>query len=220
MALSRSVSETLLSAAQVRGVVIETPEDSPNPHAGPDPIEGPAGSAPRTSTTHLEASELGVPARWLVLGVATAGGAGYAPGAPGTFGSAVGVLVFAVLAGLGLPLFILTTIALTALGIWASDHAERIFGKKDDGRIVIDEVAGQLMVLAPLLVMLPPAEIRNPLWLVTGFVLFRVFDIWKPGPARWAERNFQGGAGVVLDDVVAGCFGALVMSAALALGAG
>jgi len=186
----------LLGVAHIRGMAIETPEVTP-----------------RSSRANLEASELGAPARWFVLAVATAGGAGYVPGAPGTFGSVVGVLVFAALAGLGLPLFLLTTAALTILGIWASDHAERIFGKKDDGRIVIDEVAGQLIVLAPLLVMVPIGEIRSPLWLVTGFVLFRVFDIWKPGPARWAERNFKGGAGVVLDDVVAGCFGALVLGA-------
>jgi len=81
---------------------------------------------------------------------------------------------------------------------------------------VIDEVAGQLIVLAPLLVLAPPEEFLSPFWLVTGFVLFRVFDIWKPGPARWAERNFKGGAGVVLDDVVAGCFGAVVFSVMLA----
>jgi phosphatidylglycerophosphatase A len=188
----------LLGVAQVRGVVIETPEVTPP-----------------SSPANLEASDLGAPARWFTLAIATAGGVGFVPGAPGTCGSVVGVLVFAALAGLGLPLFLLTTAALTILGIWASDHAERIFGKKDDGRIVIDEVAGQLIVLAPLLVMAPSEEIRNPLWLVTGFVLFRVFDIWKPGPVRWAERNFKGGAGVVLDDVVAGCFGALALGATL-----
>ena len=203
---------TSLSAVQVREVVIETSEDTR------DPIEGPTGSA-GSSPGSPETSELSVPVRWLVLVIATAGGAGYGPFAPGTFGSMVGVLLFLALAGLGLPLFLLTTAAITVLGIWASDHAERIFGKKDDGRIVIDEVAGQLIVLAPLLVLVPPGEIHNPLWLVTGFVLFRVFDIWKPGPARWAERNFRGGAGVVLDDVVAGCFGALVLSAVLALAA-
>ena len=214
---ARPVFGTLLVAAHARGVVIETPEDIREPIA--DPIEGPAGSARRSSTVHLEASELSAPVRGFVLAVATAGGAGYAPGAPGTLGSVVGVLVFVALAGLGLPLFLLTTASLTALGIWASDHAERIFGKKDDGRIVIDEVAGQLIVLAPLLLLAPVEEIRSPLWLVTGFVLFRVFDIWKPVPARWAERNFQGGAGVVLDDVVSGCFGALVLSALLGLSA-
>ena len=53
---------------------------------------------------------------------------------------------------------------------------------------------------------------------MTGFVVFRVFDIWKPGPARWAERNLRGGMGVVMDDVIAGFFGALVMAAAIAVG--
>jgi len=192
-------------------VVIQTSED----------VRAPEGGTPEDTRVaeSLGATELGAPARGFVLAIATAGGAGYVPGAPGTVGSMVGVLVFVALAGFGFPLFALTTASLTILGIWVSDHAERIFGKKDDGRIVIDEVAGQLIVLAPLLVLAPPEKFLSPLWLVTGFVLFRVFDIWKPGPARWAERNFKGGAGVVLDDVVAGCFGALVFSAVLVFSA-
>ena len=88
------------------------------------------------------------------------------------------------------------------------------FGCKDDGRIVIDEVVGQLLTLAPLLV--AGAEHSLP-WLVTGFVAFRVFDIWKPGPVRWAERRFRGGVGVMMDDVVAGVLGAGVLGAALGL---
>ncbi|MCH2172167.1 phosphatidylglycerophosphatase A [Myxococcota bacterium] len=150
-----------------------------------------------------------------MLAIATGGGAGYAPWAPGTVGSAVGVLVYLGLASLGFPLYLLTTLAITALGIWASDASERILGRKDDGRIVIDEVAGQLFTLAPLTFLAPVEEIRSPLWLVTGFVAFRLLDIWKPGPVRWAEQHFSGGAGVVLDDVAAGLMAALGMSAAL-----
>ena len=86
----------LLGVAQVRGVVIETPEVTPP-----------------SSPANLEASDLGAPARWFTLAIATAGGVGFVPGAPGTCGSVVGVLVFAALAGLGLPLFLLTTAALT-----------------------------------------------------------------------------------------------------------
>jgi phosphatidylglycerophosphatase A len=77
---------------------------------------------------------------------------------------------------------------------------------------VIDEVVGQLLALAPLLG--DPQRLRSPLWLVTGFVAFRLFDIWKPGPARWAERSFQGGRGVMFDDVVAGLFAALFVAGA------
>ncbi len=151
----------------------------------------------------------------LALFVATAGGAGYAPGAPGTFGSAVGVGVYLPLSMLGGPLFVLTVVGITVLGIWAADEAERLFHTKDDQRIVIDEVAGQLVTLTPLLLLPSAALHRHPFWLVTAFVVFRVFDIRKPGPVRWAERHFRGGAGVVMDDVVAGVFGAGVMCAAL-----
>ena len=102
--------------------------------------------------------------------------------------------------------------ALLALGVWAADRAERIYGE-DDGRIVIDEVLGQLLTLAPFLFW----GRASALGLVTGFVTFRLLDIWKPGPVGWAERHFEGGAGVVADDVVAGAIGAVAM-AALAAG--
>lgn len=101
---------------------------------------------------------------------------------------------------------------MTALGIWAADVAERAYGRKDDGRIVIDEVAGQLLTLLPLI---PAGRAWSPGWLVTGFVAFRVLDVWKPGPVRWLQDNLRGGAGVVLDDVMAGAIGAVGMTLAL-----
>jgi phosphatidylglycerophosphatase A len=113
----------------------------------------------------------------------------------------------------GLGLFALSWAALLALGVWAADRAEVIYGK-DAGRIVIDEVLGQLLTLAPLLVL----GRASPAALVTGFVTFRVLDIWKPGPVGWAERRFEGGLGVVADDVVAGGLGALLMAALAAAG--
>jgi len=156
-----------------------------------------------------------VPARSFTLLVATAGGAGYAPVAPGTAGSAVGVAVYLLLANLGQLLFGVTLLGLAFLGIWASDAAERAFGKKDDGRIVIDEVVGQLLTLAPLLILAPPSALRSPRWLLSGFLLFRLLDIWKPPPVAWAERSFAGGAGVMMDDVFAGILGGLILSVAL-----
>jgi phosphatidylglycerophosphatase A len=155
-----------------------------------------------------------------VLAIATAGGAGYAPVAPGTFGSAVGVLVFALLAPAGAGPLLLATAVLLGLGIWASDQAEGIFERKDDGRIVIDEVVGQLLALAPLAAMAPAVAPRHPLLLVAGFLCFRLFDIWKPGPVRYAERSFPGGLGVMLDDVVAGLFAAAVVAALALAGLG
>jgi phosphatidylglycerophosphatase A len=153
--------------------------------------------------------------RRVALLLATGGGAGYAPVAPGTFGSAVGVLVYLPLAGLEPGMFSITVLALIFLGIWAAEEAERAFARKDDGRIVIDEIVGQLLTLAPLVALAPRVALRSPLWLVTGFVLFRCFDIWKPGPVRWAERSLPGGAGVVLDDVVAGLLASVVLGAAV-----
>jgi phosphatidylglycerophosphatase A len=107
--------------------------------------------------------------------------------------------------------------ALMAAGTWAASEAERVFARPDDGRIVIDEIAGQLFATSALL-LLPPASRTKLLGLVTGFVAFRLFDIAKPGPVRWAERRFSGGLGVMLDDVVAGGMAAVVVGALVAGG--
>ncbi len=144
-----------------------------------------------------------------------AGGAGLSPFAPGTAGSVVGVLLFFGLARLPLPVFALTWLALLALSIWAADQAGRQFGVVDDGRIVIDEVVGQLLALAPLV----GAPVSWPL-LVTGFVAFRVFDVWKPGLVGRAERTLPGGFGVVMDDVLAGVLAGLVVGACRLAGFG
>src|SRR5262249_6137030 len=91
-------------------------------------------------------------------------------------------------------------LALLSLGVRAADAAERFYERKDDGRIVIDEVVGQLVALAPLAL---PGLAAGWLPVVTGFVAFRGFGGLKPAPGRRAER-LDGGAGVMLDDVVAG----------------
>jgi phosphatidylglycerophosphatase A len=127
--------------------------------------------------------------------------------APGTFGSALGVLIFVLFSPVGPALYALSWAALLALGVWAAERAERLYGP-DDGRIVIDEVVGQLLTLAPLLFW--GASLTA---LVTAFVTFRVLDVWKPGPVGWAERRFAGGMGVMADDVVAGALGAVLIGA-------
>jgi phosphatidylglycerophosphatase A len=148
-----------------------------------------------------------------VLCVATGAGTGYAPLAPGSFGSALAVVVFVLFSPVGPALFSVSWLALLALGVWAAERAERIYGE-DDGRIVIDEVLGQLLTLSPFL-WLGPASLAG---LVTGFVTFRLLDVWKPGPVGWAERRFEGGLGVVMDDVIAGALGALVLAGPAAAG--
>jgi phosphatidylglycerophosphatase A len=153
--------------------------------------------------------------RFAAIAVATAAGAGFAPVAPGTFGSLVGVGLFALIAERGALAVALVALAVTAAGVWAADEAERIFARGDDGRIVIDEVAGQLVSLWPL-TWIAPDRATAPVPLLVGFLAFRVFDVAKPGPVRWAERRFEGGRGVVFDDLVAGgCAAVVVAGAAL-----
>jgi phosphatidylglycerophosphatase A len=122
------------------------------------------------------------------------------------------VAIFVLFSPVGLWRFGLTLVALFFLGVWAADGAERLLERKDDQRIVIDEVGGQLVALLPLLVLGSPRSLSA---LVTGFVLFRCFDIWKPGPVRWAERRFAGGVGVMMDDLVAGILSAVALGSAL-----
>jgi phosphatidylglycerophosphatase A len=157
--------------------------------------------------------------RLAALAVATAAGAGFAPVAPGTFGSLVGVGVFALIAPHGALAAAIAALAVACAGVWAAGEAERIFARGDDGRIAIDEVAGQLVALWPLCVLAPPERALAPLPLALGFLAFRAFDIAKPGPVRWAERRFTGGRGVVFDDLLAGAFAAIAVAVAVLAGA-
>jgi phosphatidylglycerophosphatase A len=138
--------------------------------------------------------------------IATALGAGYAPVAPGTFGTAVAVPLAWALAALPLWQYALIVAAVTGLGIWAADRADRAWGTHDSGRIVIDEVAGYLVTVALV-------DRAHWIPLAVGFVVFRVLDIVKPPPVRWIDARVPGGAGVVLDDVAAGVLGLGVMVA-------
>ncbi len=134
-------------------------------------------------------------------------GAGYSPAASGTVGS----LVTAVAIWL-LPLTLLrTAVALavvTLLGIWAGGRVERVLGRKDPGVIVIDEVAGMLLSVIGLPRSLPV--------LITAFLLFRLFDIWKPFPARESQA-LTGGVGVMVDDLIAGLYTLVLIMGARAL---
>ncbi|MEZ4365657.1 MAG: phosphatidylglycerophosphatase A [Kofleriaceae bacterium] len=140
----------------------------------------------------------------LARAVATAGGAGYSPVAPGTCGTIVAVPLAWALAPVAAPLYLLIVVGITALAIAAAHRADQAWGTHDSGRIVIDEVAGYLVTMA-----LVP---RDQAWpLLVGFVVFRAFDIIKPPPVRWLDEHLPGGVGVVLDDIAAGVMGAAVM---------
>ena len=143
----------------------------------------------------------------LALLIATVGGVGHAPFAPGTVASALTALAVGVLLPSRTAL-VVSVVAVVLIGTWASQIAERSLGGKDPGAIVIDEVAG--MALSVLTLPLTPGV------LIAGFVLFRVFDIVKPYPANALQR-LPGGVGVMIDDLVAGLYALLLLLAARAL---
>ena len=141
--------------------------------------------------------------RLFVTALATWGGTGLAPVASGTFGTLGAIPFYLVLARLPLPLYLTTTAAFTLLACWVSGQAEVIFNQKDSGKIVIDEVAGYLVTMIAV-----PFSWQG---VVAGFFLFRLFDITKPFPARYVDRNLKNGCGVVLDDLVAGVYACLAL---------
>ena len=151
-------------------------------------------------------------ADYAALGVATCG-VGFLPLAPGTWGSAVGVGVFLLFERLSaqVPESVRTTallfliLAVSLAGAWAATRVEALLQVKDPGKVVVDEVSGQLIAFA----FLP----RGAGWwaVAAGFVAFRVFDMWKPYPVRRLE-GLESGLGVMADDVLAGAYAALVVS--------
>ena len=135
--------------------------------------------------------------------IATFGYVGYAPVAPGTFGSAAGLVLFVLLRAIGVSwLEPIAVVALFAAGAWAGNVAERYFGGIDPGPVVIDEVMGMLITL-----MFVPVSWAGALF---GFFVFRVLDVVKPWPARQME-NLHGGVGVMADDAMAAVYGNVVM---------
>jgi phosphatidylglycerophosphatase A len=141
--------------------------------------------------------------RHFILLLATGFGVGYSPIAPGTLGTFVAILIYYFLSEISPPLYEITLIGFFFLSVWVSENAERLFRKKDDQRIVIDEIIGFLITMLWV-----PKTIR---FVIIGFFLFRFFDILKPFPIRRLEKGFKGGFGVVLDDVVAGVYANIVL---------
>lgn len=141
--------------------------------------------------------------RRFILFLSSNAGLGYAPVASGTFGTLAGIPAYWLLAALPPALWLLTVVALFFLACWASGEAGKIYGVVDDGRIVIDELVGYLVTIALL-----PFTWKAA---IIGFFLFRLFDILKPQPARYFDRQIKNGYGVVLDDVIAGLYAALAL---------
>lgn len=139
--------------------------------------------------------------------IATGGGSGYLPKAPGTWGSLVGILLWLALGRLRLAAYLAVVLALLVMGVIAAGAAEKIVDRPDPGLVVIDEIVGQLIVLTGAPPQLPV--------IIAAFVLFRFFDILKPYPAGWLDRHIHGGLGIMLDDAMAGLYGLLALQAGL-----
>jgi phosphatidylglycerophosphatase A len=153
---------------------------------------------------------------FLAKELAFASGIGRIPKAPGTFGSIPGLAVGALLhtaaaafsdqKGLRIAVISLGLLLVTMIALWAIHRTEKLLGIHDDGRIVIDEVAGQAIAVA----FFTPTVFS----LTLGFVLFRILDISKPGPIGWCDRHLPGAWGTLVDDILAGALAALLLGLA------
>lgn len=143
------------------------------------------------------------PSDRLAIALATGFGTGYGPIAPGTWGSLPGL---AIAWGLGRFVGPWATLSaasfLAVVGVWAAGRAEVLFGEKDPGRVVVDEIAGQIVAL---LFVRPTVQV-----VVAAFFLFRILDVLKPWPARRLE-DLPGGSGIMADDLMAGLYANLIL---------
>jgi len=140
--------------------------------------------------------------KFFILLSATGLGAGFSPIVPGTMGTLLAIPFYYFVSSIPSPIYELTLVAFFFFSSWISNQAERYWGKKDDRRIVIDEIMGFLVTM----LWIP----RSPLFIVAGFLLFRFFDILKPFPIRRLEQ-VRSGFGVVLDDVLAGVYANIIL---------
>lgn len=176
-------------------------------------------SGPERSARHAWRPSASVILRSPVHLLAFGLGTGLAPKGPGTAGTLVGIPLFLAMMALPLPAFIALLVALSLFGCWLCGASARQLGVHDYGGIVFDEIVGYLVAAMPLL----PAFALNrhglPAGLAGAFVLFRIFDIWKPWPIGWLDRRLHGGVGIMADDLVAGLFAAAVLALGLVLSA-
>lgn len=132
-------------------------------------------------------------------------GSGLMPKAPGTWGSAFALLFIPLWLVSGFTLSVILITIMSVVGIYICDHTAKIMNVHDDGRIVWDEFAGQSITLLPLIYF----NLIDIKWSLIAFVLFRIFDVWKPWPIRVADQKVAGGFGIMLDDLIAGAWAAL-----------
>ncbi len=154
---------------------------------------------PGTDNAELRRKVLTDPVNLLAFGLGT----GLAPKAPGTCGSLLGLAIAWWTVPLGLELRLMVAIALILSGLWIGGEAARRIGVHDHPGIVWDEIAGMYLVLLAA----PPGIVA---WAL-GFGLFRLFDIWKPWPIRDLDHRLGGGPGIMLDDLVAALYAAVLL---------
>lgn len=130
-------------------------------------------------------------------------GSGLAPKAPGTFGTLAALPIYWLMQDLPLASYLAIILIAFIVGIWICQKSAEWLGSDDPSAVVWDEIVGYLvtMIAAP----------TGWQWIIVGFVLFRLFDIWKPWPICWFDKNLHGGLGIMVDDVVAGLFAWLAL---------
>ncbi len=128
-------------------------------------------------------------------------GSGLSPKAPGTVGTLVAIPIYLLLYPLGLANYLILLILLTVISIYIAGKSAQLLGIHDHGGIVIDEICGYLLTM----LIAPPGW----LWIIAGFILFRIFDIFKPWPIGYLDQCVSGGLGIVLDDLMAGIYALL-----------
>jgi phosphatidylglycerophosphatase A len=125
-------------------------------------------------------------------------GTGLVPKLPGTAGTVVGVVLFLPLQYLPWQYYLAVTLVMFVAGIWLCGRTADRLGVHDHPAIVWDEIVGYLVTMC----LAPPGW----MWLLAGFILFRIFDIWKPWPIRWLDKQVRGGLGIMLDDLLAAVY--------------
>ena len=144
-----------------------------------------------------------------VLLLAFGMGSGLMPRAPGTAGTMAAIPLYLWFSQYPWPVYLLLVLAVSVSGVWICQQASARLGVHDHPGIVWDELAGFLVTMIP--------ATSSWIWVVAGFLLFRLFDIWKPWPISWADRTLRGGLGIMLDDLLAGAMAAGVLATVIGL---
>lgn len=145
-------------------------------------------------------------------------GSGLAPVAPGTFGTLAAIPFYYLLAMLSIESYIAVLVMTSLAGFWFCHVTSEAMGVHDHKSIVWDEFVGYWITMLPVLIIHPNIQHGETIpfiWVVVGFVLFRFFDVLKPFPISWLDKKVGGGFGIMIDDIVAGIFAALVLASML-----